>query len=87
MTTPDEHTRAVLRTGDFLRKLTLAPEASAVTKTARNAARSLLLLYPGASDMFLAHIAYLHGSARCPSCYPMAPIWTRCECSSPRFEN
>jgi hypothetical protein len=57
MTIPTERTRAVMRTRDFLQKLTDCEAMPDVPEEVRHEARALLRHYPSMSDMDLAHKA------------------------------
>lgn len=55
MTMPDERTRAVVHTAEFLRELTMPSVTPKVPHAVREEARRLLRHYPGRGDMRLAH--------------------------------
>lgn len=55
MTTPDERTRAVLKTREFLIALANSVPTSDVSEAVRQRAETLLRHYPGTGDMSLAH--------------------------------
>lgn len=55
MTTPDERTRAVLKTREFLIALANSARTSDVPEAVRQRAETLLRHYPGTGDMSLAH--------------------------------
>lgn len=57
MTMPDERTRAVVHTAEFLRDLTMPSVTPDVPRAVREEARRLLRHYPGRGDMSLAHMA------------------------------
>lgn len=55
MTTPDERTRAILHTKEFLVELSSAERTPGVPEVVRNEARRLLRHYPGPRELDLAH--------------------------------
>jgi hypothetical protein len=55
MTTPDERTRAVLKTREFLIALANSSRTSDVPETVRRRAETLLRYYPEVADMEIAH--------------------------------
>lgn len=55
MTTPDDCTRAVLKTREFLIALANSARTSDVPEAVRQHAETLLRHYPGTGDMSLAH--------------------------------
>ena len=55
MTTPDERTRAVLHTKDFLVELMSSERTPGVPEAVRSEARRLLRHYPGPRELDLAH--------------------------------
>lgn len=57
MTMPDERTRAILQTKDFLVELLSAEQTPGVPATVRREARRLLRHYPGLMELDLAHRA------------------------------
>lgn len=57
MTMPDERTRAVLQTREFLRDLMDSEKTPNVSDAVRREARRLLRHYPLTSDIELAHLA------------------------------
>lgn len=57
MTMPDERTRAILQTNDFLVELLSAEQTPGVPETVRREARRLLRHYPGLMELDLAHRA------------------------------
>ena len=60
MTTPEERTRAVLKTRQFLVDLANSPQTSAVPEIVRQRAETLLRYYPEVADMDIAHRACAH---------------------------
>lgn len=56
MTMPNERTRAVVQTAEFLRELTMPSVTADVPRAVREEARRLLRHYPGLGDMSLAHM-------------------------------
>lgn len=66
MTMPDERTRAVVQTAEFLRDLTMPSVTSGVPRAVREEARRLLRHYPGRGDMSLAHMAMPHWFGELP---------------------
>lgn len=60
MSTPDERTRAVLKTRQLLIDLTNHARTPDVPETVRQRAETLLRYYPEAADMALAHTACPH---------------------------
>ena len=57
MTMPDERTRAILQTKDFLVDLLSAEQTPGVPETVRREARRLLRHFPGLMELHLAHLA------------------------------
>lgn len=55
MTTPDERTRAVLKTREFLIALANSSRTSDVPEIIRQRAETLLRYYPEVADMAIAH--------------------------------
>jgi hypothetical protein len=55
MTTPDERTRAVLKTREFLTALASPARTPGVPDAVRQRAETLLRYYPEAADMAIAH--------------------------------
>jgi hypothetical protein len=55
MTTPEERTRAVLKTREFLCALTHPTRTPGMPEAVRQQAVTLLRHYPGTGDMSLAH--------------------------------
>lgn len=55
MTIPDERTRAVLKTREFLYALTNLTRMPGVPEAVREQAVTLLRHYPGTGDLSLAH--------------------------------
>jgi hypothetical protein len=55
MTMPDERTRAVLQTRDFLQSLMSSVETPGVPDSVRTAARRLLRHFPSAWELTLVH--------------------------------
>ena len=60
MITPDERTRAVLKTREFLIALTNSARMSDVPETMRQRAETLLRYYPEVADMAIAHNSCSH---------------------------
>lgn len=60
MTTPDERTRAVLKTREFLTALANSARTSDVPEIVRQRAETLLRYYPEVADMAIAHSACPH---------------------------
>ncbi len=57
VTTPDERTRSIVQTRDFLAQLTSPSAIAGVPDTVREEAGLLLHHYPGTGDVSLAHDA------------------------------
>jgi hypothetical protein len=57
VTTPDERTRAILHTKDFLVELLSASQTPRVPESIRSEAHRLLRHYPGVMELDLAHRA------------------------------
>lgn len=57
MTTPEERTRAVQHTREFLQELMDSDRSPGVPEAVRAEARRLLRHYPSGSDLHLAHLA------------------------------
>lgn len=57
MTTPDERTRTLLQTKDFLAELMSPEQTPGVSDEVRREARRLLRHYPGLMELDLAHRA------------------------------
>lgn len=57
MTMPDERTRAVVQTAEFLRELTMPSASPGVPDIVRETARRLMRHYPGRGDMNMTHTA------------------------------
>lgn len=57
VTMPDERTRAILQTKDFLVELLSAEQTPGVPETVRREARRLLRHFPGLMEIHLAHRA------------------------------
>ncbi len=57
MTTPDERTRAVLHTKEFLVELMSAERTPGIPDAVRSEARRLLRHYPSLTELDLAHRA------------------------------
>ena len=60
MTTPEERTRAVLKTREFLIALANSARTSDVPEIVRQRAETLLRYYPEVADMEIAHRAGPH---------------------------
>jgi hypothetical protein len=60
MTTPDERTRAVLKTRQLLIDLANSARTSDVPENVRRRAETLLRYYPEIADMRIAHSACPH---------------------------
>jgi hypothetical protein len=60
MTTPEERTRAVLKTREFLVALASPARTPDVPETVRQCAETLLRYYPEFADMAIAHSACPH---------------------------
>lgn len=70
MTMPDERTRAVVHTAEFLRDLTMTSVTPEVPRAVREEARRLLRHYPGRGDMTLAHMAMPQWFGEVPETLP-----------------
>ncbi|WP_082536640.1 MULTISPECIES: BPSL0761 family protein [unclassified Roseateles] len=57
MTTPDERTRALLQTREFLLQLVASDQIPSVSEEVRRQARHLLRHYPGPMELNWAHRA------------------------------
>ena len=71
MTLPDERTRSVLRTRDFLLRL-LSPSGKRIPRPVREEARRLLKHYPGVVDLSLA-------GERAPNVFDSEEAWRLAE--------
>ncbi|MFN7411937.1 MAG: BPSL0761 family protein [Pseudomonadota bacterium] len=65
-TTPDERTRAVVHTAEFLRDLTKPTVTPGVPRAVREEARRLLRHYPCRADMSLVHAVMPQWFGRLP---------------------
>ena len=70
MTTPDERTRALVQTKEFLQALLDPRQTPRVPRSVRDWAKGLLRHYPSLSDIEIAHKA-------CPEWYGPVPPFSR----------
>jgi hypothetical protein len=73
VTMPNERTRAILQTKEFLVELISAEETPGLPETVRREARRLLRHFPGLMELHLAHRALPAVFGEVPPCVPESP--------------
>jgi hypothetical protein len=73
VTTPEERTRTVLQTKDFLVELIRPEQTPGIPDAVRREAHRLLRHYPGLSELALAHRALPMFFGDVPHCEPSNP--------------
>lgn len=77
VTMPDERTRAILQTKEFLVELLSAEQTPGVPETVRREARRLLRHFPGLMELHLAHRALPAVFGDVSTCSPASPSTPR----------